>query len=206
MSRDVYAPSDDTELLIQALRKEESSLEGKRVADIGTGSGAVAEAMTSMGADLVVAIDISPLAARAAKGKLADVVRADLMSALRGPFDVVDGGRADEPPSTSRTRQRWSGFDVVAFNAPYLPSSAEERVEGWLDKAFHGGEGGVEVSEAFVRDLRRVLAPGGRSYLVVSSRADLDRLRATVREAGFHEEKVASARFFFEEIAVWKLL
>lgn len=181
MSRDVYAPSDDTELLIRAIREQEGSLAGKRVADIGTGSGAVGDAMADLGADLVVAIDISPLATRVAKERVADVVRADLMSALRGPFDVI------------------------AFNAPYLPSSPEERVEGWLDKAFHGGEGGVEVSEAFVRDLRRVLAPDGRAYLVVSSRADLDRLALAVAGAGFRHEKVASARFFFEEIAVWKL-
>lgn len=182
MSHDVYAPSDDTELLIRTIREQEGSLAGKRVADVGTGSGAVARAMEELGADLVVAIDISPLAARAARGKVADVVRADLMSALRGPFDVV------------------------AFNAPYLPSAPDERVEGWLDKAFHGGEGGVEVSEAFVRDLRRVLAPGGRGYLVVSSRADLERLAKATDAAGFRHEKVASARFFFEEIAVWKLV
>lgn len=181
MSQDVYASSDDTELLIRAIREREGPLRGLRVADVGTGSGAVARAMEELGAQLVVAIDISPLAARAARLTVADVVRADLMSALRGPFDVV------------------------AFNAPYLPSSAEERVEGWLDKAFHGGVGGVEVSEAFVRDLRRVLVPGGRAYLVVSSRADLDRLRATVQREGFREEKVASARFFFEEIAAWRL-
>ena len=182
MSRDVYEPSEDTELLIDAIRREERSLQGLRALDVGTGSGAVAAAMDEMGADLVVAVDISPLAARMAKGKVADVLRADLLSALRGPFDVV------------------------AFNAPYLPSSPEERVDGWLDRAFHGGEGGVEVSEAFVRDLRRVLAPGGRAYLVVSSRADLERLARAIAHAGLRHEKVASARFFFEEIAVWKLL
>ncbi len=109
-------------------------------------------------------------------------VRGDLLGALRGPFEVV------------------------AFNAPYLPSSEEERVEGWLDRAFHGGEGGVEVSERFVADLPRVLAPGGRAYLVVSSRADLDRLARAVASAGLRHEKVASARFFFEEIAVWRLV
>lgn len=181
MSRDVYEPSEDSELLVRALRAD-GSLAGLRALDVGTGSGFVAAAMEELGADLVVAVDISPLAARMAKEKVAEVVQADLLSALRGPFDVV------------------------AFNAPYLPSSAEERVEGWLDRAFHGGVGGVEVSEAYVRDLRRILAPGGRAYLVVSSRADLDRLRGAVRAAGLREEKVASARFFFEEIAVWKLL
>lgn len=179
MSRDVYAPSEDSELLVRALRAE-GSLAGKRALDVGTGSGFVAAALQELGAR-VVAIDISPLATDAARGRVGDVVRADLMSALRGPFDLV------------------------AFNAPYLPSGDDERVEGWLDRAFHGGEGGVEVSEAFVRDLRRVLAPGGRAYLVVSSRADLERLAKAIEAAGFRHDKVASERFFFEEIAVWRL-
>lgn len=108
-------------------------------------------------------------------------VRCDLASALRGPFEVV------------------------AFNAPYLPSAPEERVEGWLDHAFHGGEGGIEVSARLVRDLPRILAPGGRAYLVVSSRAELETLAGAIGEAGFHHESVGSVRFFFEEVAVWRL-
>lgn len=179
MSRDVYAPSEDSELLVRALRAE-GSLAGRRALDVGTGSGFVAAALEELGAR-VVAVDISPLAARMARERVPRVLRADLMSSVRGPFDVV------------------------AFNAPYLPSSDEERVEGWLDRAFHGGEGGVEVSEAFVRDLRRVLAPGGRAYLVVSSRADLGRLAKAIEASGLRHEKVASARFFFEEIAVWRI-
>lgn len=178
MSRDVYPQSEDTELLLGALAKED--LRGARAVDVGSGSGAVAEAMLAAGAR-VLAIDINPAAALATRARGVDVVRGDLLSALRGPFDVV------------------------AFNAPYLPSADEERVTGWLDRAFHGGEGGVEVSEAFARDLPRVLAPGGRAYLVVSSRADLPRLAASIERAGLRHEKVASARFFFEEIAVWKV-
>lgn len=175
---DVYEPSEDTDLLIRALLLDR--LAGARALDVGTGSGAVARAMMDAGAR-VVAVDLSPHAARAARALGVPVVRGDLATAFRGPFDVV------------------------AFNAPYLPSSDEERVEGWLDHAFHGGEGGVEVSERFVRDLPRVLAPGGRAFLVVSSRADLARLAESTQGAGFAWTQVASARYFFEEIAVWRL-
>lgn len=181
MPSDVYEPAEDTELLIRALSEREPDVRGLRCADVGTGSGAVARALADRGAR-VVAVDINPHAAAHARGVIGPVIlRGDLLSALRGPFDVV------------------------TFNAPYLPSEPEERVEGWIDRAFHGGEGGVEVSERFGADLRRVLAPDGRAYLVVSSRADLDRLRATLRASGLREEPVATQRFFFEEIAVWML-
>lgn len=182
LHRDVYEPAEDTELLIRVLREREPSLRGARALDVGTGTGAVARALAALGAD-VVATDVSPLATALARENLdaAPVVRADLASALSGPFDVV------------------------AFNAPYLPSAPEERIEGWIDRAFHGGEGGVEVTERLVRDLPRVLSPVGRAYVVVSSRADLERLARVVAEVGQSFESVGSARFFFEEIAVWRV-
>lgn len=178
MSHEVYEPAEDTQLLIDVVVREK--LGGMLAADVGSGSGAVARAMHDRGAR-VFATDVNPDAVHDTRLLVPDAIRADLLSALRGPFDIV------------------------TFNAPYLPSSPEERIEGWIDRAFHGGEGGVAVSEAFVRDLPRVLAPHGRAYLVVSSRADLDRLRATVRAAGLVHEQAAAARFFFEEIAVWRL-
>lgn len=179
---DVYEPAEDTALLQRVVREREPALAGARCLDAGTGTGAVTRTLLDLGAR-VVAVDVSPHATRLARenARGADVVRGDLTTALRGPFAVV------------------------TFNAPYLPSEPHERVEGWLDRAFHGGEGGVEVSERFVRDLPRVLAPGGRAYLVVSSRADLDRLRAAVRDAGLAEETVGAERWFFEEVAVWRL-
>lgn len=181
MSREVYEPSDDTQLVVRALHEHEPEVHGLLAVDVGTGSGAIARVLADRGAR-VVAVDITPPAVADARALLGPVVmRGDLLTALRGPFDIV------------------------AFNAPYLPSSEDERVEGWLDHAFHGGVGGIEVSERFVRDLRRVLAPGGRAYLVTSSNADQDGLARTIAAEGFRQEKVASARFFFEEIAVWKL-
>ena len=180
---EVYEPAEDTALLLRVLREREPDLRGRRCLDVGTGTGAVALGLAEAGAR-VVAVDVSPVAARLARENVearADVLRGDLLTALRGPFEVV------------------------TFNAPYLPSSDEERLAGWLDRAFHGGEGGVAVSEAFVADLSRVLAPRGRAYLVVSSRAELDRLALAAARAGFAHEPVGAERFFFEEVAVWRL-
>lgn len=178
MSRDVYEPSEDTDLLLDALAREDVA--GHRVLEVGPGSGVVSRALLDRGAR-VVSVDINPLAARATADLGVPTLQGDLSSALRGRFDLV------------------------VFNAPYLPSSEEERIDSPLDHAFHGGEGGVEVSIRFVRDLPRILAPSGRALLVVSSRAELDRLEEAVAAAGLSREKVGSVRFFFEEVAVWKL-
>jgi release factor glutamine methyltransferase len=178
---DVYEPAEDTQLLLDVLARDEPALAGARAIDVGTGTGAVARALAAAGAR-VVAVDINPHAAALARRNApgADVLRGDLMRAVRGPFDVV------------------------AFNAPYLPSAEEERVEGWLDHAFHGGEGGVETTLRLVADLPRVLAPHGRAYVVVSSRADTAAIEEAARRAGLAVEKRGSVRFFFEEVAVWR--
>lgn len=179
MSREVYEPAEDTQLLLEAV--SDLALAGRRVLEVGSGSGVVIEAVSRYGAE-VVAVDINPDACEATRARIGGrVLRGELMTALRGRFDVI------------------------VFNAPYLPSSDEERVEGWLDHAFHGGEGGVETSARFVRDLPRVLTPEGRALLVVSSRADLPRLEAEVGGAGLRIERLRSRRFFFEEVGVWML-
>lgn len=180
MSRDVYPPSEDTDLLLKALREQEPMLRGLRAVEVGSGSGVVARWMMDAGAR-VVAIDLNPHATAATRALGVPAIRGDLLSALRGRFDVI------------------------AFNAPYLPSAPEERIDGPIDLAFHGGVGGIEVSARFADDLRRVLAPDGRAYLVVSNRADLATLMAHLDALRIRWAPVARSRFFFEEIAVWKL-
>jgi release factor glutamine methyltransferase len=175
---EIYEPAEDTQLLIAAVT--DRALAGRRVLEVGPGSGVVSQTMMRYGAE-VLAVDINPHACLATRALGVPVLRGDLASAVRGPFDLV------------------------VFNAPYLPSSDEERVEGWIDHAFHGGEGGIETSVRLVRDLPRVLARGGTALLVVSSRADLDALARAVTAAGLRHEKLRSARFFFEEVAVWSI-
>ncbi|MHB8605814.1 MAG: HemK2/MTQ2 family protein methyltransferase [Thermoplasmatota archaeon] len=217
--RDVYPPSEDTELLLEALARlapsqteseaqsprspragderpgavrtkaapESEPAHWSRALDVGTGSGALAFALAER-AERVVATDVNPAAlayaAQAARERrLANVafVRADLVGPLRG------------------------AFDCVTFNAPYLPSTDEERVAGPLDAAFHGGEGGVEVARRFVRELPRVLAPRGFALLVLSDRGDVASVEAEAKRAGLAFEEVARAAFFFERILVFRI-
>lgn len=182
--RDVYEPAEDSFLLADAVLARD--LAGKRALDVGTGTGLAAIAAALKGAR-AVAVDVNPHAVALARANAAasevrvDVVRGDLASALHG------------------------SFDLVTFNAPYLPSAPEERVPGWLDAAFHGGEGGVEVAARLVADLPRLLAPEGEALLVVSSRGDLDALDAATRKAGLARSELGEARFFFERVVLWSL-
>jgi len=62
----VYAPQQDTQLLIDALDKTELA-PGRRIADLCTGSGLVALSAAEMGAASVTAFDMCPTAVQCAR-------------------------------------------------------------------------------------------------------------------------------------------
>ena len=137
----VYKPEADTYLLLDAARAEVKA--GDRVLEIGTGSGLIAAELAKV--TVVVATDINPHAVFCARKRGVDVVRSDLFCGIR------------------------SMFDLIVFNPPYLPTQPEEMVDDWLEHALNGGLNGRTVIQRFSEDIERVLAPGGRILLLISS-------------------------------------
>jgi release factor glutamine methyltransferase len=153
----VYQPEADTYLLLEACRAEVKP--GDRVLEIGTGSGAIAAELVQR-CD-ILATDLNPHAVLCARQQGIEVVQGDLMSGIRGTFDLV------------------------LFNPPYLPTKAEERLDDWLEYALDGGPTGREVIERFAHDVRRVLAPGGRILLLISSLTGLFEVQKLFARSGF---------------------
>lgn len=86
---------ETTRICLNLLQKD--SLENKRVADIGTGSGILAIAAAKLGAESVDAFDIDDIAVKAARNNcefngvsnLVNVDNADLLAKCNGVYDVV---------------------------------------------------------------------------------------------------------------------
>jgi release factor glutamine methyltransferase len=156
----VYTPEADTWLLLDAARVEVKA--GDRVLEIGTGSGLIAAELAQVTG--VVATDINPHAVLCAKQKGVDVVQSDLFCGIR------------------------STFDLILFNPPYLPTQPYERIDDWLEHALDGGLNGRVVIERFAGQVRRVLAPGGRILLLISSLTGLPEVRDLFSRLGFISE------------------
>jgi release factor glutamine methyltransferase len=171
---DVYPPSEDTYLLRDAAVKE--ARPDDIALEVGTGSGLVAEALAER-AERVVATDVNPEAARAARERGIAAVRTDLVACLD------------------------ASFDLVVFNPPYLPSTDETPDDG-LSRALGGGRTGREVAERFLENVRRVLSPDGRVMLVVSTASGVEEFE---NRDDYSVGRVASERYFFEEIVVLRL-
>jgi release factor glutamine methyltransferase len=157
---EVYAPAEDTWLLVRAAEKE--CRDGERVLEIGCGSGSVSTALSHKAR--VLATDINPHAVRTARDRGVDVIRADLFN-----------GICDR-------------FDLVLFNPPYLPTLPDERMNDWIEFALDGGPDGRTVIRRFLSGVSRVLAPGGRCLLLVSSLTGIPEVCMLIEQSGFTPE------------------
>ena len=161
-------------------------LEGKRVADIGTGSGIIALAAARAGAAHVVAVDINPNAALTASdnargnglgGRVAAVC-SNLLAAL-----------APRPQ-----------FDVILSNPPYFPGEPIDLA----DRAWNAGPGYRDIAPLFEQARERLL-PGGAMYLLISSDSDFELLGALIERAGLRARRVEERSILIESLVIYEL-
>jgi release factor glutamine methyltransferase len=174
----IYAPEADTYLLLDAARLETKP--GEHVLEVGTGSGIIATELAAIAG--VVATDINPHAALCAREKGIDIVQSDLFAGIRNTFDLI------------------------IFNPPYLPTLPEERIDDWLEYALDGGTSGRDVILKFAEDVGRVLAPGGRILLLISSLTGLPEVRDLFFRNNFTSEIILKQKIEDEDLYVLRLV
>ena len=193
--RDVYLPREDSLLLAKAVKRFAFG----KFFDVGCGSGLQSiVAAKNKKVVSVTGVDVNPSAVATSKENAASngvakecvFVKGNLFSPFKKGKDF---------------------FDCVAFNPPYLPTSQDEHVKGGLDKAFDGGQTGRKQLDEFICKVGGFLSPKGVVLLVSSSLSSSEEFADGNKEtleklsaAGFKAEKIASEKFFFEEIAVFK--
>ncbi len=139
-------------------------LRGKRVIDVGTGSGILALAAARAGADFVVAADINPNAALTA----ADNARANGFPAVKAVCSNLLAAFAARPL-----------FDVILSSPPKHAGEPRDLA----DRGWHAGPAYRDIVALFEQAQER-LRPGGRIYVMVSSDSDLDLFGRLIDQAG----------------------
>jgi release factor glutamine methyltransferase len=167
-------PRPETEVVVERALAAVAAVEAPRVADVGTGSGAIALAIASERPDArVVATDVSAGALALARenaerlGLEVELVRTDLLAGVPGPFDLV----VSNPP----------------YVLPEELGSLEAEVREWEPAVALVDVG---QSAALAPAAAEVLVPGGR--IVLECHAEhASRLATTVAAAGFAEVRIA---------------
>lgn len=178
----VYEPAEDSFLLGDAALKEAGP--GMRILEVGTGAGFISAVLLANLKDIrLVATEINPHAARCAKANGVEVIRTDLFRGVRSGS-----------PETH--------FDLILFNPPYLPTSGEEKVPGWLNYAFDGGTSGRETLDRFLDEVRNYLKPGGMILVLISSITGLDAVKEKMKGLGFEIDIIVRKKVSFEELMV----
>lgn len=174
MLPNVYEPSDDTYLLVDAalnvVRPTDSVLE------VGTGCGLIAKIVARV-ARSVIATDINPQAVVNATLNGVDAIQGDLFANLN--------------------RQ----FDLVIFNPPYLPAHSNMSSD-WLTRAWDGGPSGREVIMRFLSQVDRHLTKKGRVLMTISSSTGYREVTERMKAQFEIVRKLAERKVFFEALYV----
>jgi len=184
VSEDVYEPAEDTILIADRLSRVVE--EGDRVLDVGTGCGMLA-IIAANRAMKVVATDVNPHAVECAKLNTE-------INQLASKIDVRLG-------SLFQPIRKAEWFDVIIFNAPYLPSSSSEE-KSWIGRAWAGGPTGRQLIDQFIKEAPRYLNKDGTILLVQSSLADVSETLEKLQDAGFTARVIAETKVPFETIVV----
>ncbi|WP_396930135.1 HemK2/MTQ2 family protein methyltransferase [Mycolicibacterium sp.] len=173
----VYAPQQDSQLLIEAMTLT-GAVTGRRVADLCTGSGVIAIAAAQLGASSVTAFDICPKAVQCATGNAADAgVGVDARLGTWG--DALEAGP----------------FDVVVSNPPYVPTSPDAHLEKipadvGPATAWNAGVDGRQVLNPLCDSAADLLTGSGTMLIVQSEFSDTEQSLRRLRSAGLDAEVV----------------
>lgn len=173
VDENVLIPRQDTEILVETIMKD--GYDGKRILEIGTGSGCIILSLLKYGNGCHgTATDISEGALETAKKNAAqlgldvELIRTDLAADI-----IAAGDTAADVTATSGIAITGKGvFDIIVSNPPYIasgviPTLMPEVRDHEPVLALDGGADGLEYYRRILGETKNLLAPGGKYYFEI---------------------------------------
>lgn len=182
-SDDVYEPSEDTFLLLEALDSI-GLKETESVLEIGTGTGIIAIHMARH-ATSVTAVDINPHATECARKNA-----------------KANGIKNIEIKESDLFENVGKKYDLIIFNPPYLPEEKKDTKKDIIECSWDSGKSGRNTTDRFLKDAPLHLKDKGRIIIVGSSRSRYKKTVDALKKKGFAVSIIGRLNLFFEELAV----
>lgn len=168
---EIYQPAEDSYLFTDFLKKYLSKHKATSYLDMGTGSGILPKTASKfLDKKNILAADINPKAVKSLKQKGFNAIKTNLFSKIKDKFDLI------------------------TFNAPYLPLDPREPKSSQL--ATTGGKRGDEISIKFLRQAKNHLNKDGKILLLISSLTPMNKIKK------FNPKIVARKKIFMEELRI----
>lgn len=155
----VLIPRWDSEVLAEHVRRALAGRSALRLADLGTGSGALALTLAAWLPAHVWAVDLDPDALALAQANAATLDVGDRVSLVLGDLGapLLDAGLAGT-------------FDALVANLPYIPTAVCETLEPEVRdheprRALDGGPDGLDLLRRCAPQVEQLLRPGGLAVL-----------------------------------------
>ena len=195
----VYPPREDTDLLARIIHSYPKP-NGKRLLEIGCGSGAVSLFAAQLGF-IVTSCDINPYAVASSRN-------AAIQNSLK--ITVNEGGPG---PQNDGEVSQWSGntaHDVILWNLPYLSPEKNSDLLGPMEEAalLDTDDRGLVSRLLDHVNTSKILAEGGVIFLLVSQNQRGKTARSTCIKKGFAVRSAAAHRFddgeCLEVLSIWR--
>nr|XP_020478324.1 hemK methyltransferase family member 2 [Monopterus albus]XP_020478326.1 hemK methyltransferase family member 2 [Monopterus albus] len=190
---EVYEPSEDSFLLIEALEKDAETLQRMSPSvclEVGSGSGVVSAFLASVvgPSALYLCTDVNPAAAECT------AMTASCNSVSLQPV-ITDLVECLLPQLTGKV-------EVLLFNPPYVVTPSEEVGSRGIQAAWAGGKRGREVMDRFLPVVCKLLASKGLFYLITIAENDPAEIICLMGKYGFRGELRLAARAGNERLSV----
>ena len=193
---EIYQPSDDSYLFSDFLKSylppTPYHLPPTTYLDMGTGSGILAKTASEfLNKKNITAVDINPTAIKKLKNQPFKTIQSDLFKNL---YSVSETPKPRNPktPKTIKSNQK---FDLIVFNAPYLPRDEREPKDSQV--ATTGGKRGDEISLRFLKQAKSHLTKNGKILLLISSLTPTEKIKKL-----WPYKIVARKKIFMEELLI----
>ena len=211
--RNVYAPSDDSYLILDYFRRNINKYhfdgiklsEIKNILDLGTGTGIIAlffQILKTQNLNFnakIYASDILEDAINCAKYN-------EKINEFNNEITFLQSDLFQSFPEDLK-----HAFNIIVFNPPYLPSSRliKNKInKKKIDYSWDGGLKGFEIMVDFLEEAKSFINLDKKQYIycISSSRTDLNELDNKIKKLGYKNKVVDKQHVLFENIILNRLI